>query len=78
MIARVQKYDDTYLESEFPNYTIGDINFDETLNIFDLTYLSDMVHGFGYSPTPPADVNLDGIVNSEDINLLIELLMNYD
>jgi hypothetical protein len=78
MIARVQKYDDTYLESEFPNYTIGDINFDETLNIFDLTYLSDMVHGFGYSPTPPADINLDGIVNSEDVNLLIELLMNYD
>ena len=73
MIARAQKYPIDYL---FPNYNLGDINFDNAITIADLLLLSDMVSGFGYLHTPPADLNEDGLVNISDVNLLIQSIIN--
>ena len=76
-IARAQKYELDYLDSGFPEYTIGDVNFDNTIDVKDLIMISDMASGFGYAPTPPADYNLDGSVNISDvIYLLQEILSN--
>ncbi|MBT5759188.1 MAG: hypothetical protein HOI55_05980 [Candidatus Marinimicrobia bacterium] len=74
-IARAQKFPLNYLGS-FPEFIIGDINLDGNLDIFDLLYMSDMVYGFGYSPTPPADFNGDGSVTISDIILFVQAVLN--
>ena len=74
MIARAQKYPMDYL---FPDYNLGDVNFDNVITVADLLLVSDMVSGFGYAPTPPADLNEDGSVNISDMNLLIQSIINY-
>ena len=76
MIPRAQKYPMDYLDDGFPEYTAGDVNFDGILNLLDLLYISDMVSGTGYYETPPADYNGDGLVDLEDISLLILFIMN--
>ena len=38
--------------------------------------ISDMASGFGYSPTPPADYNLDGSVNISDVVLLLQEILS--
>ena len=75
MIARAQKYPLDYLEESFPNYIVGDINFDTYFDIFDLLYISEMAYDF-YNPTPPADYNLDGQVNISDIIIFAQYLLN--
>ena len=72
MIARAQKYPLDYL---FPQYSIGDVNFDQSLGLTDVLMISDMVSGVGYSPTPPADVNQDGSVDISDVVSLIQTIM---
>ena len=75
-IARAQKYSLDYLGNDFPEYSVGDVNFDGILNLLDLLYISDMISGTGYYETPPADYNGDGLVDLEDISLLILFIMN--
>ena len=75
-IARAQKYPLDYLGDEFPDYTIGDVNFDQLLDIHDILYISDMSSGYGFNSTPPADFNEDGSVNISDLILLLQLLIN--
>ena len=76
MIARAQKYELTYLENEFPDYTPGDVNFEGEINIVDLSHAVDMIYNIGYNATPPADVNGDGIVTMIDVVIMVQLLMN--
>ena len=79
MVARAQKYDPEYLTGviDFPEYTVGDINFDGLIDITDLCYIVNMMTDYGYAPTPPADINGDGNVNISDIVTFIQLIMQY-
>jgi hypothetical protein len=72
MIARAQKYPLNYL---FPQYTIGDVNFDQSLSVTDVLMISDMASGAGYAPTPPADVNQDGSVDISDVVFLVQTII---
>jgi len=72
MIARAQKYPINYL---FPQYTIGDVNFDQSLSVTDVLMISDMASGAGYAPTPPADVNQDGSVDISDVVFLVQTII---
>ena len=80
MIARSQKYSIDFLggsdSTGFPDYTIGDVNFDSSIDIFDLMYIVDMHYGF-YTKTPPGDINEDSEVNFQDVMALIYQVMNY-
>ncbi len=74
-IARAQKYPMNYLEEAgFPNFTLGDVNFDSNLDLFDLIYIIDMSFGVGYEPTPPADFNEDGSVTFYDAIMLLSFI----
>ena len=82
MIARAQKYSVDFLggdDSDFPEYRLGDINFDTEINIFDLLYTVDMVTlpDSYYQPTPPADINEDSTVNNLDIFAFVASIMQY-
>ena len=74
-IARAQKYELNYLGGGFPQYTLGDVNFDGKINITDILMISDMDQGFGYLPTPPADYNLDGNINQMDILAILQYIL---
>ena len=78
-LARAQKYDPEYLTGtiEFPEYTVGDVNFDGLFDIIDLCYIVNMMTDYGYYPTPPADINGDGNVNISDLVSFIQLIMQY-
>ena len=65
-----------YLGPDFPEYILGDVNFDDSIDVKDLLMISDMASGFGYSPTPPADYNLDGSVNISDVLLLLQEILS--
>ena len=77
MIARAQKYSMNYLGSDgtFPEYTLGDINFDGEINIYDVLHASDMFMNLE-PDTPPADMNGDGIVNVFDVALIVQIILN--
>ncbi len=76
MIARAQKYELTYLGgSTFPEFTLGDINFDGVIDIQDVSLAVDMMWNQGYDPTPPADINYDGVVNTVDVDLLVQMVL---
>jgi len=76
LLARAQKYGLDYLGSSiFPNYTLGDINFDNKIDIQDVELAVDMMLDQGYGPTPPADINNDDIVNVEDVTLLVQMVL---
>ena len=78
-LARAQKYDPEYLTGtiDFPEYTVGDVNFDGLFDITDLCYIVNMMTNYGYNPTPPADINGDGNVNISDLVSFIQLIMQY-
>ena len=44
-------------------------------NITDVLIISDMIYGYGYDTTPPADVNHDGSVNISDVASLVQILL---
>ena len=75
-IARAQKYAMDYLGDDFPDYVIGDVNFDGFINIQDLMMVMDMVGGFGYAPTLPADYDENGVVNHSDWGQLLSAIMS--
>ena len=72
MVARAQKYSLDYL---FPPYTLGDINFDQMINIQDVLMISDMFSGYGYPSAPTADFNSDWAINILDIEAMIQDIM---
>ncbi len=76
MIARAQKYPMDYLGPGFPEFTAGDVNFDNNINIQDVLMILDMDFGFGYGETPAADYNADGIVNTSDWITLVQFIIN--
>ena len=76
MIARAQRYELNYLIDNFPEFTSGDVNFDGEINIEDISLAVDMIYGTGYNPTPPADLNGDGVVTMNDIVIMVQLAMN--
>jgi len=77
MIARAQKYPLNYLGGDFPEYILGDVNFDQIIDIFDVLIILDMAFGFGiYSPTPPADYIPNGVVNYADAFALVAYITN--
>ena len=76
MIARAQRYELNYLIDDFPVFTSGDVNFDGEINIEDISLAVDMIYGTGYNPTPPADLNGDGVVTMNDIVIMVQLAMN--
>tara|TARA_Y100001936_G_scaffold204150_1_gene207458 strand:- start:181 stop:669 length:489 start_codon:yes stop_codon:yes gene_type:complete len=75
-IARAQKYPTYYLNGVFSEYNIGDINFDGNYSLMDILIITDMLLGYNYLPTPPADLNQDGMVDQEDIEILIYDIIN--
>ena len=77
MIARAEKYTYYFLQGGFPEYTVGDVNFDGVLDVLDLNYIVDMILGYGYESTPPADVNTDGNVDINDTITLYQSILNY-
>ena len=81
MIARAQKYSVDFLgggdTTGFPDYIVGDVNFDSSIDVFDLFYTLDMHYGF-YPHTPPADYNEDSQINFQDIMAFIYKIMNYN
>ena len=42
----------------------------------DILIITDMLLGYNYLPTPPADLNQDGMVDQEDIEILINDIIN--
>ena len=75
-IARAQKYSMDYLGGGFPDFTVGDVNFDGILDLLDMIYMLDMASGNGYAPTPPADFNDDGSVTITDVILFLQYIIN--
>ena len=75
-IARAQKYPTYYLNGVFSEYNIGDINFDGNYSLMDILIITDMLLGYNYLSTPPADLNQDGMVDQEDIEILINDIIN--
>ena len=58
------------------NMLLGDVNFDNNINIQDVLMILDMDFGFGYGETPAADYNADGIVNTSDWITLVQFIIN--
>ena len=76
LIARAQKYPTYYLNGIFSEYNIGDINFDGNYSLMDILIITEMLLGNNYLPTPPADLNQNGIVDQEDVHILINNIIN--
>ena len=68
--ARAQKYKPNYF-----TFSLGDMNYDYTLDIFDLTIISEMISA-GDTFSTNRDMNQDNIIDDVDITLLIAAIMN--
>ena len=55
------------------NWVVGDLNFDEIVNIQDIIILVDSILNSSYNYS--SDLNQDEIVNIQDIILLIEIIL---
>ena len=94
MIARAQKYSVDFLgggdTTGFPDYRLGDVNFDENIDIYDLCYTIDMVvmpncmatescfNEEFYEPSPPANFNDDSEIDYLDIMAFVYKIMQFD
>lgn len=58
-----------------PSIISGDVNGDGHLSISDVTYLIDLLLGFGGDVPASADVNGNGVVNISDVTDLIDMLL---
>ena len=68
--ARAQKYKPNYF-----TFSLGDMNYDYMLDIFDLTIISEMISA-GDPFFTNGDMNQDNIIDDMDITLLIAAIMN--
>ena len=94
MIARAQKYSVDFLgggdTTGFPDYRLGDVNFDENIDIYDLCYTIDMVvmpncmatescfNEEFYEPSPPSDFNEDSVIDYLDIMAFFYKIMQFN
>ena len=74
-VARGQKYPMNYLGGEFPDYTLGDVDFDGVIGVQDLLYIADIVSNNSFNSFPTADVNQDGEISISDLILLIQQII---
>ena len=72
MIARAQKYGFDYFES----YELGDVNMDENIDVLDVVLTANIILNLD-DPSPYADLNQDGTIDEEDINLLIDQILQF-
>ena len=68
--ARAQKYSPNHFI--FP---LGDMNYDYTLDIYDLTIISEIISTEG-DFSVNGDMNLDNMIDDMDLTLLIEIIMD--
>ena len=68
--ARAQKYSPNHFI--FP---LGDMNYDYTLDIYDLTIISEIISAEG-DFSVNGDMNLDNMIDDMDLTLLIEIIMD--
>ena len=72
-------YFDNFYIHGYPRFIKGDINQDNSINIYDLIMLIEFIILGNTLPDqifPLADINFDNIINSDDIVSLIYLIMN--
>ena len=67
--ARAKKYNINYLDS-----IMGDVYTDNKLNVYDVIRMSDII--FENQFLEKYDLNDDGLVNEEDINVLLNFIFN--
>ena len=67
--ARAKKYNINYLDS-----IIGDVYTDNKLNVFDVIQTSDII--FENQFFEKIDLNDDGSISEEDLNMLLNLIFN--
>ena len=62
-----------------PEYIVGDVNGDDSINMKDIVYLQQYMNGWGNTINEKtADVNNDGKVNMKDIVLLQQYMNGWD
>ena len=59
-----------------PSGMLGDINYDDTINILDVVLMVSMILGTEDTDYDTADINSDGEVNVIDVVLLVNLILN--
>ena len=59
-----------------PSGMLGDINYDDTINILDVVLMVSMILGTEDPDYDTADINSDGEVNVIDVVLLVNLILN--
>ena len=64
-----------YLGGEFPDYTLGDVDFDGVIGVQDLLYIADIVSNNSFNTFPTADINQDGEISISDLILLIQQII---
>ena len=72
-------YFDNFYIHGYSRFMKGDINQDNSINIYDLVMLVDFVHLENTLPDyifPLADIDFDNNINSDDIIALINMIMN--
>ena len=77
-IARAQKYPLNYLDGGFPEFILGDVNFDGILNILDVVslvnYVLDIIP-FLDEQVVISDITQDGDINILDIVTLVNIIL---
>ena len=71
---KVEPRDSNDIIEELINDTIGDINYDDTINIYDIILLINLVFDGEYNSQ--GDINEDGILNIIDCILLVNLILD--
>ena len=74
LIARAMKYSPEFFD---PQYMLGDVNGDTSIDILDVVISVNIILG-AVDSNPAADMNSDGIVNVLDIILLINTILGVD
>ena len=70
--ARAIKYGVNYLN----NTNLGDVNYDQGLNILDIVLIIDLI--LNQLTNPIADMNDDNIINILDILILTNIILGYN
>ena len=69
--ARAKKYEPNYF-----HFHVGDINYNYEIELFDLLLMVEIIND-NYIFFGNADLNQDGTIDEEDINLLIDQILQF-
>ena len=69
--ARAKKYEPNYF-----HFHVGDINYNYEIELFDLLLMVEIIND-NYIFLGNADLNQDGTIDEEDINLLIDQILQF-